>query len=861
MTSTRETAVGGVEHACAHCTLPVPAAELRVDEPLQFCCGGCRAVHGALHASGLERYYEMRERERLAADAIEPARVTGRGFEAFDDASFSARHVRDGGEGLASTELRIDGIRCGACVWLLEAMPRVVRGVHEVRVDGARGIARIRWAPAAVALSAIARRFDALGYQLVPFADPVAVARERAMTRSWIVRIGVAGAIATNAMAIGFALYGGILAEMEPVYRLFFQWCTVVLALLALAFPGRVFLTNAWMAVRARTPHMDMPVAFGLVAAVAAGIASTIHGSGSIYCESAAMLVFLLLVGRFFQYTRQRKAREQVELLLAIVPSVARKVVRDALGVERVVETPVETLAPGDIVEVTAGEACPADGRLLEGDAHLDLSHLTGESAPQRVSQGGQLFAGSRVLGAPARLEVVVAGAETRAARLLELVRDASERRAPVVELANRISGWFLLVVVALATVTVAWWWPRVGPEDALGRAVAFLVVTCPCALGLATPLAVVAGIGKGARKGVLVKGGDVLERAARVGTLVLDKTGTVTEGRTEVLAHRGDAEALRLAAALEARSAHPSARAIVERLTGEGPAITPGEVREIPGLGIEGRIGTRLVRVGSARFMESVAASMPDELRAEGQRYAGIGLAPVFIAVQGRVEAVVGIGDAIRSDARETITRLRRAGWRVLLASGDDAIVVSGVARALGIEPRDALGGLSPEAKLELVRRDDLVRPVVMVGDGVNDLAALAAADVGVAVRNGAQASHHVADVCLAARGIRPLERFLAGSRSTMRTIKANLLISVGYNIVGGALAFLGLVNPLVAAVIMPLSGLTVLVVALRMPSFAIPQPRPARRPARAANGGGTPSDGSGADRPPALLSPVEVR
>jgi Cu2+-exporting ATPase len=861
MTSTEPSATHGVGHACSHCTLPVPAAEVRAGEVLQFCCGGCRAVHGALHASGLERYYEMRERERVAADAIEPARVTGRGFESFDDASFVARHVRDGGEGLASAELRIDGIRCGACVWLLEAMPRVVRGVQEVRVDGARGIARIRWAPSAVALSVIARRFDTLGYQLMPFADPAAVARERAATRAWIVRIGIAGAIATNAMAIGFALYGGILAEMEPAYRLFFQWCTVALALVALAFPGRVFLTNAWMAVRARTPHMDMPVAFGLVAAVAAGIASTIHGTGSIYCESAAMLVFLLLVGRFFQYTRQRKAREQVELLLAIVPSVARKVVRDAFGGERVVETPVETLAPGDVVEVTAGEACPADGRLVEGEAHLDLSHLTGESAPQRVSQGGQLFAGSRVLGAPARLEVVVAGAETRAARLLELVRDASERRAPVVELANRISGWFLLVVVALAALTVAWWWPRIGAEEALGRAVAFLVVTCPCALGLATPLAVVAGIGKGARKGVLVKGGDVLERAARVGTLVLDKTGTVTEGRTEVLAHLGSREALRLAAALEARSAHPSARAIVEALAGDGPAATPGEVREIPGLGIEGRIGTRLVRVGSVRFMESVSAVMPDELRAEGQRLAGVGLAPVFVAVQGKVEAVVGIGDAIRSDARETVQRLRRAGWRVLIASGDDPVVVSGVARALGVDPRDALGGLSPEAKLELVRRDDLVRPVVMVGDGVNDLAALAAADVGVAVRNGAQASHHVADVCLAARGIRPLERFLAGSRSTMRTIKANLLISVGYNIVGGALAFLGLVNPLVAAVIMPLSGLTVLVVALRMPSFEIPRSSPVHRASRPTSQGGAPTEGSAAQEPSAPLSPLEAR
>jgi Cu2+-exporting ATPase len=824
MSETTTVADGPTAARCAHCTLPVPRAEVREGDARQFCCGGCRAVHAALHESGLERYYEMRARSAVPSEVAEPARVTGRGFEAFDEPTFASRHVRRLEDGASAVELRVDGIRCGACVWLLEAMPRIVRGVHEVRVDGARGLARIRWSEAERSLADIARRFDTLGYQLVPFADPGAVARERAANRAWLVRIGVAGAIATNAMAIAFALYGGLLAEMSLGYRLFFQWCTVVLAVASLAWPGRVFLTNAIAAVRARTPHMDLPVAFGLVAAVTAGIIATVRGTGSIYCESAAMLVFLLLVGRFVQYGRQRKAREQVELLLAIVPSVARRVTRDASGVERVAEVPVDALGPGDCVEVTAGEACPADGRLLGVDAHVDLSHLTGESAPQRVPAGGQVFAGSRVLGAPARVEVLVAGAETRAARLLELVRDASERRAPVVELANRIAGWFLLVVVVCAGATIAWWSPRVGLDEAFGRAVAFLVVTCPCALGLATPLAVVAGIGKGARKGVLVKGGDVLERAARVGTLVLDKTGTITEGRTEVLAWRGPREALAMAAALEARSAHPSARAIVDAFREDAGILVATDVREHLGLGIEGRIGVRLVRVGSARFMESIAAVMPDDLRDEARAHAGQGLAPVFVAVQGRVEAIVAIGDAIRSDARETVARLRRSGWRVMIASGDDAVVVSGVAKTLGIDARDALGGLSPEAKLELVRRNDLARPVVMVGDGVNDLAALAAADVGVAVRNGAQASHHVADVCLAARGIRPLERFLAGSRSTMRTIEANLLISVGYNIVGGALAFAGLVNPLVAAVIMPLSGLTVLVVALRMPTFEIP-------------------------------------
>ncbi|MFZ4750939.1 MAG: heavy metal translocating P-type ATPase [Phycisphaerales bacterium] len=847
-----------VEGACAHCGLPVPAVEHRAGDPLQFCCGGCRAVHGALHECGLEQYYEMRERERAIEEgADEPALVTGRGFEHLDDARFIEAQTSVDQAGVRRVELRIDGLRCGACIWLLEAMPRIVRGVVSVRVDSARGIARIGWDERAVQLSAIARRFDALGYQLHPFGDPEAVARERAANRAWIVRMGVAGAIASNAMAVAFALYGGLLADMAVSFRLFFQWCSVALAVLAVAWPGRIFLTNAVAALRARTPHMDVPVAFGLVAAVGAGIVATVQGTGSIYCESAAMLVFLLLVGRYVQYGRQRRAREQVELLLAIVPSVARKVVRavdgaDGTGMsrERIVEVAMDALEAGDLVEIPANEACPADGRLVTESAHFDLSHLTGESQPVRVERGGPVYAGARVLESPARIEVAVAGGETRAARLLELVREAGERRAPIVELADRVSAFFLPTIVVAAAVTIAWWWPRVGADEAMARAVAMLVVTCPCALGLATPLAVVAGIGKGARRGVLVKGGDVLERASKPGTLVLDKTGTVTEGRTRAIRWTGSESALAAAAAVEMHSAHPIARAVVDAFGGraaEAGAVSVAtavgdaqevlearDVRELPGLGIEARLGKRLVRVGSARFMRERSAIVAEAFGAFADGCKAAGLAPLFVSVDGRVEAVVAIGDPLRPDARSTVSRLRRSGWRVVLASGDDPVVAMGVAKALGIDGRDAHGGLSPEEKLAFVQRGDFARPVVMVGDGVNDLAALAAADVGVAVRNGAQASHHVADVCLAARGLRPLERFLVGARSTMGAIKVNLAVSVLYNAAGGVLAFAGLVNPLVAAVLMPLSGLTVLVLALRLPSFELPEMDHARGPGR---------------------------
>jgi len=381
-----------------------------------------------------------------------------------------------------------------ACLWLLEALPRIIDGLIAVRVDLGRAAVLVDWDPGRVSLSTIARRFDTLGYQLLPLADPQARERDKVIDRAWLIRLGVAGAIASNAMAVAFALYGGLFATMAVEYRLLFQWTAVGLALLALLWPGRIFFLNAWAAIRARTPHMDVPVALGLLAAVGSGTINTIRGEGSIYCESAAMLVFLLLVGRFVQYRQQRKARQEVELITSLVPAVARRKSVEG-GTE---EVPIESLVAGELVQVPAGESVPCDGLLRGSAARFDLALLTGESRPTLVSPGEEVWAGTRPVDRPIEVEVTVAGSETRAGRLVAMVREAASRRPPIVELADRLSGWFLMVVLAVAGFT-AWWWWSLGPNLAIERTVALLVVTCPCALGLATPLAVVAGIGKAA--------------------------------------------------------------------------------------------------------------------------------------------------------------------------------------------------------------------------------------------------------------------------------------------------------------------------------------------------------------------------
>jgi Cu2+-exporting ATPase len=832
-TSAPTEAASTAQTACAHCGLPVCApaltptptpaltprstpAPMKSVDPV-FCCTGCEAVWHTLHSCGLERYYAM---QRTAGTT--PSRPQATAHSYLDHAQFHARHVQSGDDGLLRTELRIDGLKCGACLWLLEALPRLVPGLVRSRVNLGRSAIELEWLPNQVRLSQLADRIAALGYAVRPLGTLASRREWRKQDRAWLVQIGVAGAIATNVMAIAFALYGGHLSWMDSRTLAFFQWTSVGLAALAVFWPGRVFLQNAWAALRTRTPHMDAPIALALLAGLLGGTVMTALGREGVYFESVSMLVFLLLVGRFVQFRQQRRARHEIELLCALVPQTARRVTHDGATEE----VPVDALEPGDAVRVAAGDALPADGTLMGANAHVDLQMLTGESRPVRVGRGDALFAGSVTVGAPLELAVTHAGDRTRAAEIVRMVENAAGRKPRIVEFANRIAGWFLLAVAVVAVAVGAVWW-SIDAARAPEIVVALLVVTCPCALGLATPLTMVASLGKAARKGVLVRGGDVFERLARPGTLVLDKTGTVTEGRMRVVETWGCEHAQRKAAALERHSVHPIAAAIAQGAEDEGAPAPPHgnfdlrDVREQAGRGITARCGSERLCVGNDRLMAECDARHTPESSAAMAGMIARGLTPVCVAVDGQVRAVLGVGDPIRADAAPLVEQLRARGWSVELASGDVPELVYAAGSALGISR--AAGACAPEDKMRIVEAH-AARPVVMVGDGVNDLPAMAAADVGIAVRQGARATFASADVALTGGGLAQVLALLDGSRRTMRTIHVNFGISLAYNIVGGSLAALGLISPLIAAILMPLSGLTVTAVALRMPRFTAP-------------------------------------
>ena len=797
---------------CTHCGLPVPAALVEPTEDEQFCCHGCRTVYRVIQGYGLDRFYDLKD---LSA-AGQAARTTDREYREFDDPTFRELYVRGAGAGLKTVELYLEGVNCAACVWLVEKSPSLLAGVAEVRLDLGKAMARVTWDPEQVDLSVIARSLDSLGYPAHPFRGVKVRDMRRKEDRALLIRIGVAGFCAGNIMLISFALYGGMFHGIADEFRNLFQWVSMVLSLPAVLWCAGLFYRSAWGAVRTRATHMDIPISLGILTGSAWGVYSTITGRGEVYFDSVTLLIFLLLVGRWVQRTQQRKAADASELLYSLAPTSARLVVDGEVR-----ESPLEAVLPGATVEVRAGDSVPVDGVVLEGSSSLNISLLSGESRPMEVGPADRVFAGTENLTSRLLVEVTGTGEDTRVGRLMRLVEEAARRKAPVIRLADRISGWFVSAVLLLAAGTaLAWWW--IDPGLAVEHAVALLVVTCPCALGLATPLAVSAAIGKASKLGILIKGGDVLERLAKPGRIVLDKTGTLTEGRSRLVRWLGDETVQADLAALERHSAHPVAKALagmVETVSPDAEVV----LEDSRGGGIRGSVNGRPVLAGSPSYMQARTGTFPDWVVTALDDVTSAGLTPVLVSRGEELLALAGIGDPVRQDSGPTLLRMRELGWSTEILSGDHPAVVQSVAEELGIGPEHAHGGRQPEEKLEYitaaVAADE--HAVVMVGDGVNDAAALSAADVGVGVHGGAEAALSAADVFLTREGLTPVVELLEGARRTFRVIRLNLIFSLLYNLIGAVLAMAGRIDPLAAAILMPVSSLTVITLSYRANTF----------------------------------------
>lgn len=787
--------------SCAHCQLPVAAGLVVPESDHQFCCAGCRTAYAILSEHGLAGYYHIAERR----DA--PVTSSGRTFAEFDHATFHELYVRRTADGLAQVDLYLEGVHCAACVWLVERVPLVVPGVARAELNVRRSLARVVWDDAAVSLSEVARTLDSLGYHPHPFRGLEVEALRRKEDRAMLARIGIAGAVAANVMLAALALYSGEFGGMEGPYERFFRWVSLILTTPAVFGPGRVFFAGAWASLRTRTLHMDLPIAIALAVGWARGTMNTITDSGPIYFDGLATLTFALLAGRFLQQRGQRAAADAAELLYSLSPSTARVVDGDSVR-----DLPAQALLPGMVLDVRAGESFAADGVVTSGRSTIDMALLTGESRPVTVSVGERVYAGTTNVGSAVRVRVDAAGEQSRLASILQQVEDSAHRRAPVVQLANRLAGWFVAIVLLVAMATVLYWYPK-DSTAAIDNAIALLIVTCPCALALATPLAVSMAIGRAAHAGILIKGGDSIERLATPGRILLDKTGTITEARVALEAWHGPEWVKPIVLALEQESSHPIADGVRRAFAGM-TAPTASLTRHVIGGGIEGLVDGRSVVVGSPAFVRARAKRGVVEPVA-------MHLTPVLVAVDGEVVAAAGFGDPVRPDARAAIESLQARGWDVGILSGDHPEVVTTVAGTVGLPADACVGGAAPEEKLRVVESSRSAGTVVMVGDGVNDAAAMAAASVGVGVHGGAEACLATADVYLTRPGLSPLVQLVEGATRTMRVIRRNIAFSIGYNIIGATLAVTGTIDPLIAAILMPVSSLTVVIASWTSTTF----------------------------------------
>jgi len=804
---------------CFHCDQPIPdGVDLWVEiegarQPM--CCEGCRAAARFIRDAGLADYYRFRD-----APAPRPEPGDDDAWVTYDRPEVQQRLVQRQGE-LASVNLLLEGLRCSACGWLVERRLERQGGVSGIAVNPATGRARLEWRPAEVALSSLLRAIHALGYRphVLGAADTLEVAlRER---RQALKRLAVAGLGMMQVMMFAVALYAGAFDGMDPVLRHYLRLVSMLVATPVLLYAGRPFLEGAWRNLAAGQLGMDVPVALALVLAWGASAFNTLRGHGEVYFDSVTMFTFLLLVGRFAEMTARHRAGSTSDALLRMQPISATRL-RDGAS-ERVA---VAELSPGDTVLVAAGEALPADGVLLDPAAAVDESMLTGESAAVARREGEVLLGGSLNTGRPLRVAVTAVGHDTVLAGIVRLLERAQTERPAIARLADRWASWFVAGVLVVAAC-VAGGWMLVDPSRAFETTLAVLVVTCPCALSLATPTAITAATAALARRGLLITRADALEALARARRVVLDKTGTLTFGQPVVAACRplgslDEAGCLRVAASLEQASTHPIARAFAAV---PGPLPVPAQADAVPGAGLEGVLDGVRYRVGRPDYVAALAG--PRDAADRG----------TCLGREGEWLAEIEITDTLRPGAIEAVGHLRGLGLEVEIASGDHEAAVAGVAARTGIARYHAR--LRPEHKLALVRDiEQSGEPVIMVGDGINDAPVLAAASVSIAMGAGTSLAQTSADAVLMAPQMETLPQAVAVARRTMRIIRQNLGWAVAYNVVALPIAALGWIPPWAAAIGMSASSLLVVANALRLragPAAGAAQAGGGTRPAEA--------------------------
>ncbi|MFC5460759.1 heavy metal translocating P-type ATPase [Massilia niabensis] len=783
---------------CFHCGLPLPEGprwQARIDGAgRDMCCPGCAAAAEAIVDAGCDAYYATRTGFGARVEAADAPELA-----LFDEDC-------NAGEG----SFTVEGIRCAACVWLIERRIDALPGVLEAALNVSARRLQVRWDPGHCSVSAILRALRAIGYTAYPY-DPRRhgehLARER---RALFRQLFVAGLSMMQVMMYAVPVYMATDGTMDAHMTALMGWASMLLTLPALLYSARPFFLGAWRDLRRGLPGMDLPVALGIAAAFAGSTASLLAGGADLYFDSVTMFVFLLLASRYLELGARRRAAGALEALQEGLPASAQRLPR--WPQERTTELVLASaLRPGDAVLVAPGQAAPADGAIVEGETEVDLALLTGESRTKHMGPGDLLPGGAVNVAQPVVLRVQAAARDSTLALLVRLAGKAGQGKPAIALWADRVAAWSVVALLVL-TVLVFVSWQLVDPARAWPAAIAVLVVTCPCALSLATPTALAAATDSLLRRGVLAVSPHTLETFERATHVVFDKTGTLTLGRPRLLAacvlNAPDAAwALRVAAGLEAGNAHPLARALQAAAP---PGACAENVSYVLGRGIGGSVDGVRYRLGSGAFVAELAGPVP-------LHDAPLDASIVWLGSGAGWLARFDIADALRPEAAAVVRRLEAAGKTVVLLSGDTAEATAALAAQLGIKL--AAGGQLPADKLDFVRRLQGAGAVVaMVGDGSNDAAVLRGADVSFAMGSGAPLAQLHADGVLLGDSLAPLLDAADTARRTLRVIRQNLAWASAYNLVAIPAAAAGLLNPWLSSIGMAASSAIVVLNALRL-------------------------------------------
>ena len=786
---------------CLHCGTATP------DSFCEFCCTGCEQVYKILNQAGFEHYYSLKDLEEVKFEI--PAEIKSNSYEYFNDLLFIEQHSKLYNKEYKQINLFLYGVQCAACVWLIDKLPSLCIGVLKADLNYSNSVVTIVYDDSKTSLQKIAQTLNNIGYPPEPYNPNEEELQSRNAIKLLLIQLGVAGFCAGNTMMIAISLYQGYFSGIAENYKTFLHWVSFFLCLPTVFFSAQPFFKSALVSLRFKQIHIDFPISLGILIGFIYSFVNTVLNYNEVYYDSICMLIFLLLIGRFLQKKGIERAYKTANLENLILPTYAR--VKNASG--EFVESYLKTVKKDDLVKVLAGEKIAVDSTVIKGSSAVDNSFLTGESLPIDIYKGSVVFAGAINLNSEIITKANGSFYESRISKIISLIKTSVSDKSTVSSSVNKLSSYFVVCVLLLASACFLYWSMIADIKTAIMNSISLLIVTCPCALGLAAPLVIARSVGQLARKEIFVRNSEFFDRLLSAKNIYFDKTGTLTTGDFKIIKEfyeeRVDKQdLLEKISILEKTSSHPIKNAFITNSNSEIKLISK---ENIDTQGIEGVFSddTRLT-VGSLKLFNDRKINFPTEII---ESYKSKNLSIVLVALENKFVACFAVGDKVREGMSQLVAKLNSYGKEVNILSGDNFEVVHKVGEDIDIAFENLFAEKTPEEKTEIIKNKQFN---CMIGDGANDAPALKASDVSIGVGGSSEVNLLVADSFIRNFSSNNLLLLFDTASRVKKAIIINIIFSLLYNILGAGLAFMGYLNPLYAAILMPISSFTVILLAL---------------------------------------------